>query len=874
MIGGGIIAGLASSAKDDKEPTIKEGSILHLKLNRPIKDRPSDNPFETFNFATLEDESPLSLSKIIENIEKASKDERIEGVYLDIQNLRANMSSTEAIRRALTKFKESGKFIVAYNEDYGQNEYYLCSVADEIYLNPAGGMTFKGLSAQLMFFKDALGRLDIDMQVIRHGKFKSAIEPFVRNDMSPENEAQLRKLIDGIWASQLEEISSARKIDKAELNRIADSLLIRTADDALAFGLVDDLLYEDEVKKLLKAKGEDMELVREIRRSKNKIAVIFAEGEIISGKSNDGSMGSETIADAIKKAREDKEVKAIVLRVNSPGGSALASDVIWRETMLAKAEKPLVVSMGDLAASGGYYISCGANRIYAEESTITGSIGVFGVIPNMQGMLNKKLGIYTDEVNTNANSDGLTPFRPLSNTERVAVKAMIEEIYDDFTSKVANGRGMSQADVDSIGQGRVWSGIDAIEIGLVDEIGGLEAAIASAAELAEVEKYKLKELPEQEDPMMKLMQQLANQSYLKIFNFPMVQNEWFNELINSAKDTEFGLEYGFADIKNRNHFKEQVFTGKTLMMGGSSQTIDPGNNTYHGDLSSIIMKNLPFWAEIMRTPDRDTALMDDFEAKLEKMAEICAKENVTSISGVPSWNLILLNKILDKHNKSDIKEIWPNLEVFFHGGVAFTPYKPQFEAIISGKMNYLETYNASEGFFGIEDPDHPGELILMLDYGIYYEFIPMSEWENEHPKTVGLEEVELDTNYALLISTNAGLWRYKIGDTEYTAAPVFLTNKEAGRHEWLIEFKKEPDNFEEFGVEMDNYLREINSDYDAKRKGNMALEFPLIHKMPKGSFYNWMKSRDKLGGQNKVPRLSNSREYLEAILRLNEVEVH
>lgn len=365
-----------------------------------------------------------------------------------------------------------------------------------------------------------------------------------------------------------------------------------------------------------------------------------------------------------------------------------------------------------------------------------------------------------------------------------------------------------------------------------------------------------------------------------------------------------------------------VFTGRTLMMGGSSQTIDPDNNTYHGDLSSIIIKNLPFWAEIRRTPDRETALMEDFEAKLEKMAEICAKENVTSISGVPSWNLVLLNKILEKNQKTDIKEIWPNLEVFFHGGVAFTPYKPQFEAIISGKMTYLETYNASEGFFGIEDPDHNGELILMLDYGIYYEFIPMSEWDKEDPKTLALDEVEVGTNYAILISTNAGLWRYKIGDTvqftsinpfrvkvsgrtkhfmnafgeeviidnaekalqhacrktdaiieEYTAAPVYLTNDEAGRHEWLIEFKKEPDNFEAFGAEMDNYLRKINSDYDAKRKGNMALKSPLIHKMPKGSFYNWMKSRDKLGGQNKVPRLSNSREYLEAILRLNEVGV-
>jgi len=564
LIGGGIIAGIASSADDQKEPKIKDRSILHLQLNRQIKDRPSENPLENFNFSTFEDESPLSLSGIIDNIDKAARDERIKGIYLDIKNLRANMSSTEAIRRALIDFKESGKFIVSYSESYGQNEYYLSSAADEVFLNPAGGMIFKGLSAQLMFFKDALGRLDIDMQVIRHGKFKSAIEPFIRNDMSPENEAQLRKLIDGIWGKQLLEISGARKIDITTLNQIADSLLIRTADDALEFGMVDNLMYEDEVKALLVQKtsmgksdttsiaeagsesessksikeklnllsltdlnklkyvqGEDMDLVREKRRSKNKVAVIFAEGEIVSGKSDADQMGSETIAEAIRQARTDKEVKAIVLRVNSPGGSALASDVIWRETVLAKAEKPLVVSMGDLAASGGYYISCGADRIYAEESTITGSIGVFGVIPNMKGMLNKKLGVYVDQVGSNANSDGLTVLRPLSNTERSAIKAAIEDIYDDFTAKVAEGRGMKQANVDSIGQGRVWSGLDAVEIGLVDELGGLEAAIASAAEMAELDIYKLKELPEREDPMMKLMQQIANQSYFKIFGFPM-----------------------------------------------------------------------------------------------------------------------------------------------------------------------------------------------------------------------------------------------------------------------------------------------------------------------------------------------------------------
>jgi len=592
LVGGGILAGIASSASEDKEPAIKESSILHLKLNKQIKDRGSDNPFETFNFATLEDESPLTLKGIIENIEKASKDERIDGIYLNLKSLRANLSSLEAIRRSLESFKESGKFIIAYSESYGQAEYYLSSVADEIYLNPAGGITFKGLSAQLMFFKDALERIDIDMQVIRHGKFKSAIEPFIRNDMSAENEAQLKRLIQGVWDTQWKAIAKSRSIDGTKLNQIADDLLIRTADDALAYGMVDGLKYEDEVKALLigksnlsksetedqpqkntdstavaseiesedreektdpalnllslndlnklkYAQGEDKDVIREKRKSRDRIAVIYAEGEIVSGKSDADLMGSETMVEAIREAREDDKVKAIVLRVNSPGGSALASEVIWRETTLAREEKPLVVSMGDLAASGGYYISCGADKIFAERSTITGSIGVFGVIPNMQGLLNEKMGIYVDQVNSNRNADGLTPFRPLNETERSAVRDMIETIYDDFTSKVAVGRNMSQANVDSIGQGRVWNGMDALEIGLVDELGGLEAAINHAAEMADLEHYKLKELPKRQDPMMKLMKEFANQSYVKILGLPMqTKAEKYYRVLERTFETE------------------------------------------------------------------------------------------------------------------------------------------------------------------------------------------------------------------------------------------------------------------------------------------------------------------------------------------------
>lgn len=480
-----------------------------------------------------------------------------------------------------------------------------------------------------------------------------------------------------------------------------------------------------------------------------------------------------------------------------------------------------------------------------------------------------------------------------------------------------------------------------------------------------------------------------------------VQNEWFEELIKTARGTEFGSHYHFSKIKTPNDYKEivpvhsyeelkpyierlmkgeqnilwptetkwfakssgttsdkskfipvtrealeechykggkdmlsmyctnhgdtQVFTGKTLMMGGSSQSIDPDTDSYQGDLSSIIIKNLPFWADILRTPDRETALMKNFEKKLEKMAMVTANENVTSLSGVPSWMLILLNKILEKNNARTIDEIWPNLEVFFHGGIAFTPYRSQFKEIIkSSKMNYMETYNASEGFFGIEDLSKEGELLLMLDYGIFYEFCPPGEWNKQFPKTVTLDEVEIGVNYALIITTNAGLWRYRIGDTiqftskypfrirvsgrtkhfinafgeeviidnaekalqyscritnahieNYTAAPIFLTNKTAGRHQWLIEFSSPPEDLNLFTELLDSKLQELNSDYEAKRKGNMALQLPLVEVLPKNTFYNWMKSRNKLGGQNKVPRLSNSRIYVEDILTFKEqVEVY
>lgn len=558
----GIITAIVSGSESDKVPTLADNSILHIQFENAIQDRPSNNPLETFDFNTFEDKKPMSLNMIINNIEKAKYDDRIKGIYLDIPFIQANSAAVEEIRKALIDFKESEKFIVSYAENYGQREYYLSSVADEIYINPVGEMTFKGLSAQVMFFKDMLNRLDVDVQVIRHGKFKSAVEPFMLDKMSEANRAQYATIVNSLWENQTANIAKERGVSVEELNNIADQLLIRSAEDAKELKLIDDLKFEDEVLNLLKSKvgvEEEKELktialnkLNKIKRkksseenesrekfnSKNKIAVVFAEGEIVSGESSDGSMGSETIVKAIKKARKDDKVKAIVLRVNSPGGSALASDVMWREVSLAKAVKPVVVSMGGVAASGGYYISCAADKIYAENSTITGSIGVFGIIPNMKGLFNNKLGINLDQVNTNKYSDGLSTFRPMDDFERAAIQEMVEDIYDDFTQKVADGRGMTQAEVDSIGQGRVWTGANAKEIGLVDEIGGLNDAINAAADLAELEDYKLRELPVQEDPFQKMMEGFSAQAKISILGEEIGKAEHYYANIKSVLNSK------------------------------------------------------------------------------------------------------------------------------------------------------------------------------------------------------------------------------------------------------------------------------------------------------------------------------------------------
>ena len=520
-----LVAALMSAIKDDinldgdTSYSAKENSVLRLDLNREIKERGFKNPLGNIDLGPLMPKTVLGLNDIIANLKKAKTDDHIKGVYLEISTPIVGFATLEEIRNALLDFKSSGKFIYAYSEVYSQKAYYLATTATKLFLNPQGALEIKGLSSQMMFFKNMLEKLNVEVQIFRHGKFKSAIEPFMLDKMSNANRAQVETYLGSLWNHMTTGISKSRLITVDEINRMADNLLIRTPEDAVKYKLVDELKYEDEVlnsiKKTINLSEKDKisfvtidkyaNAPNVIVKSKNKIAIIYAVGDIISGEGNDERIGSVEISKAIKEARLDTAIKAIVFRVNSPGGSALASDIIWRETILAQKAKPFVVSMGDVAASGGYYISCGADRIFAEPNTITGSIGVFGMIPNIQKALSEKLGITIDTVNTNKHSDVPSVLRGTAGIEYDYIQQSVERIYDVFITKVAEGRKMQKNDVDSIGQGRVWSGADALKIHLVDELGGISNAIAYAAKMAKLPEYKIIALPKQKDPLQELL---------------------------------------------------------------------------------------------------------------------------------------------------------------------------------------------------------------------------------------------------------------------------------------------------------------------------------------------------------------------------------
>lgn len=537
----GFLAALGSAfSMESKATSVSDNSVLQIKLNQPIIDR---GPKDALNldFGPFKGTGKLGLNDILENIEKAKHDDRIKGIFMDLAMVDAGLTTLKEIRDKLVEFKaESGKPIVAFADVFTQKTYYLASVADHVYMVPQGDLDMRGLRSEMMFFTGLFEKLGVDIQFIRgsDNKFKSFGEAFTRKDMSPANKMQVSTLLNSIWGNYITEVGAQRNLDTTKLNAIAAGMLVRKAEDAVSHGLVDSLLYRDQVLTDLKqrmgldadkdikfvglsdytkayvAKVKPEKDVSEVSKRRDKIAVVYAQGDIVDGESSDGSIGGATLSEAIRKARKDTSVKAIVLRVNSPGGSGLASDVIWREMLLTKAVKPVVVSMGDVAASGGYYISCAADRIYAEPTTITGSIGVFGMIPNMKGFFNDKLGLTFDGVQTHKYAGMMTVTRPLSEEEKGIIQGFIDNFYTTFTQRVAEGRGMQVAQVDSIGQGRVWTGVDALRIGLVDELGGLEAATAEAARRADLQEgeYRLVGYPEQKDFFQELRESLNIQA--------------------------------------------------------------------------------------------------------------------------------------------------------------------------------------------------------------------------------------------------------------------------------------------------------------------------------------------------------------------------
>ena len=495
---------------DSETIKVKNNSVIELNLEDIKYDYAGkyEDPWITI-FA---DKKSVGLTDVIKAIEEAKTDDDIKGISILNNQSSLGMAQSKALRDELESFKKSGKFVMAYANSYTQKEYYLNSVASPIYINPVGDMDFKGLSAELMFFKDFQEKTGVKMEVIRHGKYKSAVEPFLENEMSDANREQVTALLNSVWNSVTADISKSRNISVDKLNEIANGLLARTPEMAKEQKLVDIIAYEDvyhdAIKKALKVeKDEDYNKVSIFdytkkmtttgisTDSKNQIAVIYAQGEIQSGEGDVNTIGEGSMRRSLQEARKNKDVKAIVLRIDSPGGSALTSDLIWREVELTKKVKPIVVSMGNYAASGGYYIACNANTIFAQNNTITGSIGVFGILPNFS-QLTTKLGIHTQQVKTHENSARYSPFVPLDEKFKAVTLEGVEHIYKTFVTHVAEGRKMTFAQVDSIGQGRVWAGSEAIKLGLVDKIGGLDDAIHEAAALAKIKSYKTQNYPE------------------------------------------------------------------------------------------------------------------------------------------------------------------------------------------------------------------------------------------------------------------------------------------------------------------------------------------------------------------------------------------
>ncbi|MBC7642191.1 MAG: signal peptide peptidase SppA [Flavobacterium sp.] len=512
---GAIFGGSGNSVQ------VKKNSVLELDLSEIENDYAGKFNFKDFNYFET---NHNGLSDVNKAIEKAKTDENIRGISILNDNSNLGIAQIKELRVILEDFKKSGKFVWAYSNSFSQKEYYLNSVANKVYLNPIGDFDFKGLSTEVMFFKDFQEKSGLKMEVIRHGKYKSAVEPFLENQMSDANKQQTSELLNSLWNSMVSDISESRKISVTRLNEVANGLLARTPEMAKTEKLIDKIAYEDiyhdDIKNQLQVdKNEDYETISIIDYAQNiattasdfetnKIAIVYAQGEIGNGEGDVSTIGELSMRRSLQEARKDNDIKAVVLRINSPGGNALTSDLIWREIEITKKFKPVVVSMGNYAASGGYYIACNADKIFAEPSTITGSIGVFGTLPNFTTAANR-LGINTVQVKTHENASEYSPFVTLDEKFKAFTLEGVEHIYNVFVNRVAVGRKMTPENVDAIAQGRVWSGTDAKKIGLVDELGSMNDAIKYAASLTKIKKYSIINYPEFETDFGSMLQNLG-----------------------------------------------------------------------------------------------------------------------------------------------------------------------------------------------------------------------------------------------------------------------------------------------------------------------------------------------------------------------------
>ena len=528
----GMVAGLSSNSQAVYTPKA-ENSVFKIAFEGDIRESAEENPFT--NLLTGR-EPDLSLRDLLKSIRHAKEQESVKGIYLDMGVFSGGTASLDAVRRALMDFKESGKFIVAYADNYTQGGYYLASVADKIYLNPQGILGLTGLSSRTMFYKGLLQKIGVEMMVFKVGTYKGAVEPFIADKLSDANREQITSYQNSIWGNITKGIAKSRNITVEDVNRFADEgACFASPEKAVEYKLIDELKYRSEVEKyLIEQSGQtgdklktvglsNMKNVKKTEREyRNKIAIVYAEGEIMqqiisSPYSGNFPCISEKINDDLRKLADNKDVKAVVLRINSPGGSAYTSEQIWKQVYELKKKKPVVVSMGSVAASGGYYIASGASKIIAEPNTLTGSIGIFGMFPNTAGLFNK-LALTTDIVKTNRYADFGDPARPMTDDEKALIQGYIERGYDTFLTRCAEGRGVSKADIDSIGQGRVWTGEQALKIGLVDELGGIERAVELAGELAEIYNYNIMEVSTDHDFLKELLEkqiEIVKQSVVK-----------------------------------------------------------------------------------------------------------------------------------------------------------------------------------------------------------------------------------------------------------------------------------------------------------------------------------------------------------------------